>query len=123
MRQQAEALVSESSYVLKIQYVNKPVETRTIAEPVITIGRDQGDIVLGDGQASGRHAEIRFANGQVVVRDLGSTNGVLVGGVRTPQFTAEPGQTFVCGQTAMTVLMIHGAPKAFGGGRTMIAMG
>ncbi|MCA9661036.1 MAG: FHA domain-containing protein, partial [Myxococcales bacterium] len=115
--------MAESSYVLKIQYIQKPAETRTITAPVITIGRDQGDIVLEDAQASGRHAEIRLGGGKVVIRDLGSTNGVLINGMRTPESALQPGQTFVCGQTPITVLAIHGARQQFGGGRTMIAMG
>ncbi|HGG56279.1 MAG TPA: FHA domain-containing protein, partial [Nannocystis exedens] len=115
--------LAESSYVLKIQYIQKPAETRTISASVITIGRDQGDIVLGDAQASGRHAEIRLANRKVTIHDLGSTNGVLIDGVRYQDAELQPGQTFVCGQTVMTILAIHGARQQVGGGRTMIAMG
>jgi hypothetical protein len=40
------------------------------------------DIVLSDGNVSRRHAEIRPGDGGWVLADLGSTNGVLVGGRR-----------------------------------------
>lgn len=114
--------MSESYYVLKIQYIDQPVETRTIRARQVMIGRDAGDIALKDPQVSSRHAEILFVNGRVTIKDLGSTNGILIDGVRTPQFAATPGQTFICGQTPITVMAIQGEQQAFGGGKTMIAM-
>ncbi|MCA9693055.1 MAG: FHA domain-containing protein, partial [Myxococcales bacterium] len=116
--------MAETYYVLKINYQDKPPETRNIDAQITVIGRDQGDIILGDSQASGRHAEIHFVNGRVTVKDLGSTNGVLFNNVRTPQFAISAGQSFVCGQTTLQLMAIHGGPKAaFGGGKTMISMG
>ncbi|WP_165704164.1 FHA domain-containing protein, partial [Enhygromyxa salina] len=109
-------------YVLKIQYVNKPPETRNIGARVTSIGREAGDIVLGDPQSSGRHAEIHFENGGVRVKDLGSTNGTFFGGQRSPEFAMEPGQGFSIGQTVMTLMSIQGAQRA-GAGKTMIAVG
>ncbi|MFV8751405.1 DUF898 family protein [Nannocystaceae bacterium ST9] len=110
-----------SHYVLKIQYVNKPAETRNIGARVTTLGREAGDIVLADPQSSGRHAEIYFENDQVRVKDLGSTNGTFFNGQRVPEFTMQPGQGFSIGQTVMTLMSIQSA-KA-GAGKTMIAMG
>jgi hypothetical protein len=47
------------------------------------IGRSRDcDIVLGDGNVSRRHAEVRPADGGWAVNDLGSTNGVLLNGRR-----------------------------------------
>ena len=71
-----------SYFVLKIQYVNRPPETRNISAPTTTIGRESGDIVLNDPQTSGRHSEIHFQNGVVQVRDVGSTNGTWFNGQR-----------------------------------------
>jgi uncharacterized membrane protein YjgN (DUF898 family) len=111
-------------YVLKIQYVNKPPETRNIGARVTTIGREAGDIVLGDAQSSGRHAEIYFENGNVRVKDLGSTNGTFYNGQRTPEFTLQAGQGFSIGQTVMTLMAVHdAAAQRPGAGKTMIAMG
>ena len=83
--------MSNSYYVLKIQYATKPAETRNISSTVTVLGREAGDIVLGDPQSSGRHAEIHFQNGTVTVKDLGSTNGTYFNGVRNPQFTLSAG--------------------------------
>jgi uncharacterized membrane protein YjgN (DUF898 family) len=111
-----------SHYVLKIQYVNKPAETRNIGARVTTLGREAGDIVLGDPQSSGRHAEIYFENDQVRVKDLGSTNGTFFNGQRVPEFAMAPGQGFSIGQTVMTLMSIQGDQRQ-GAGKTMIAMG
>jgi hypothetical protein len=47
------------------------------------IGRSRDcDVVLGDGNVSRRHAEVRPADGGWAVNDLGSTNGVLLNGRR-----------------------------------------
>ena len=114
-----------SHYVLKIQYINKPPETRNFGARVTTIGREAGDIVLGDPQSSGRHAEIHFENDQVRVKDLGSTNGTYLSGQRTPEFAVAPGQSFSIGQTVLTLMAVHGAQQArgAGGGKTIVAMG
>jgi EAL domain-containing protein (putative c-di-GMP-specific phosphodiesterase class I) len=46
----------------------------------VIIGREQGDIVLGDPNCSSRHAELRFDGRGLEVRDLESTNGTFVNG-------------------------------------------
>jgi tetratricopeptide (TPR) repeat protein len=47
--------------------------------PVLTIGREEGDIVLGGDTAASRlHAQVTFEEGRVFVEDLGSTNGTWV---------------------------------------------
>ncbi|HEU0000696.1 MAG TPA: FAD-dependent oxidoreductase [Ktedonobacteraceae bacterium] len=54
-------------------------ETPLSQTKVISIGRQAGAYLLIDnGSVSRRHAEISYANGQYVLRDLGSANGTLV---------------------------------------------
>ena len=110
-----------SYYVLKIQYVNRPPETRNISAPVTTIGRESGDIVLNDPQTSGRHSEILFQNGQVRVRDVGSTNGTWFNGQRLTEFVLDAGQWFQCGQTTLQLMSVQGAQQA--PAKTVMAMG
>ena len=51
---------------------------------VVQIGRQVGsDLVLNNTSISRRHAEISYANGQYVLRDLDSTNGTYVNGTRS----------------------------------------
>src|SRR5690348_3224202 len=50
---------------------------------VVTIGRaPTNKVVINDGQASGRHAEIRPEGTGYVLVDLGSTNGTTLNGHR-----------------------------------------
>lgn len=112
----------QHSYTLEIRYVDRPPEVRRIDARRVVIGRDGGDIVLRDAQASAAHAEIEFENGQVVVRDLGSSNGTWLGQRQLGQFSLSPGQVFRCGHTQIRLLEIVGGQQLIAG-RTMIAEG
>jgi NADPH-dependent 2,4-dienoyl-CoA reductase/sulfur reductase-like enzyme/pSer/pThr/pTyr-binding forkhead associated (FHA) protein len=58
---------------------------------VTTIGRQLGVLLLIDHSSiSRRHAEISYANGQYVVRDLGSANGTFLNGSRLEANKAYP---------------------------------
>ena len=47
--------------------------------PSLTIGREEGDVVLGGDTAASRlHAQVNLEDGRVYVEDLGSTNGTWV---------------------------------------------
>ena len=51
---------------------------------VLHIGRHQSnDVVVNDKKVSRQHAVIRYENGQFMLYDLQSTNGVGVNGVMT----------------------------------------
>jgi NADPH-dependent 2,4-dienoyl-CoA reductase/sulfur reductase-like enzyme/pSer/pThr/pTyr-binding forkhead associated (FHA) protein len=64
-------------------------EKRLSQTRVITVGRQAGiPLLIDQGTVSRRHAEISYANGQYILRDLGSTNGTFVNGMRLqPQST------------------------------------
>lgn len=48
-------------------------------KPILTIGREEGDVVLGGDTAASRlHAQVSVEDGRVYVEDLGSTNGTWV---------------------------------------------
>ena len=71
-----------------------------IEKPVINIGRQlSNDIIVEDKRVSRYHAQIKFSpNGQFIIFDLGSTNGITVNG--TPhlrQHTLRHGDHFVIG--------------------------
>ncbi|MCS7002849.1 MAG: FHA domain-containing protein, partial [Dehalococcoidia bacterium] len=58
------------------------------ARDAITIGRDStNDLVLENPQVSRRHARIERRGAELVVIDLGSTNGTFVNGARVSQAT------------------------------------
>jgi len=63
-----------------------------------TIGRDPAnDIVLEDTTVSRRHAQIERQDGDVVLTDLGSSNGTFVNGRRVQQAPLRPGDEVVIG--------------------------
>jgi transcriptional regulator with PAS, ATPase and Fis domain len=63
------------------------------------VGRDETcDTVLEGAEVSRRHAELRVDGPLVVVRDLESSNGVFVNGVRTTDAPLAPGDVLRCGE-------------------------
>lgn len=69
------------------------------------IGRDpRSDIVLTEESASRRHARIgRGDGGWFEVVDLGSRNGIVVGGERVERMTLLDGDAFTIGDTAFVI--------------------
>ena len=61
------------------------------------------DIVLQDDLISGFHFSLEFEAGGIVLRDLGSTNGVFVNGVRVREALLELDAVFVVGQTSLQI--------------------
>ncbi len=71
----------------------------------LTVGRSAvNDLVLTDSSISGLHAELLVSKGGVLLRDLASTNGSFVHGVRVQEAWVEPGMTMVLGKTAIAFL-------------------
>jgi hypothetical protein len=62
-------------------------ETRVkVTEGVASLGSHAGNaLVVGDPTVSRYHAEIRFEDDRLLVRDLGSTNGTFIDGVRVKE--------------------------------------
>ena len=68
----------------------------------ITIGRlPESTIVINDPNASRRHAEIRRSGNDVVVVDLGSTNGTRVNGATIRERVLSDGDQIVIGTTVL----------------------
>ncbi len=77
-----------------------------------TIGRvDDNSFQLAVGSVSSHHCEVVMQGNEVVVRDLGSTNGTFVNGQQvTKEAVLKPGQTLRLGQVEMR--LENGAPVA-----------
>ncbi|HSJ52338.1 MAG TPA: FHA domain-containing protein, partial [Anaerolineae bacterium] len=69
--------------------------------PVVRIGRgSMNEITIQDNQSSRQHAEITRQGDQLIVRDMGSTNGTFVNGERiTGSRTLRPGDQLRIGET------------------------
>ncbi len=71
----------------------------------LTVGRSAvNDLVLTDSSISGLHAELVVSPDGVLLRDLRSTNGTAIQGVRIQEAWVEPGMTMVLGKTAIAFL-------------------
>jgi len=63
-----------------------------------TIGRSADNtITLPDPTASRNHARVVFTDGKWVVEDLGSANGIIIGGQRVKRVVLKSGDTFKIG--------------------------
>lgn len=83
--------------------------TRALEEgQLLRIGRaPTNDVVCEDEAASRHHAEVRLQQGQLSVRDLGSTNGTVVNGVKiAPRawLTLQIGHCIQIGEFEVTVV-------------------
>ena len=73
---------------------------------VITIGRASGNtLVIDESNVSSVHAQLTISKDQIVVEDLGSTNGTSVGTIENKinRATVQPGDTLFFGSTAYAV--------------------
>ncbi|HET7325794.1 MAG TPA: DUF3662 and FHA domain-containing protein [Nocardioidaceae bacterium] len=77
-------------------------EEYVLREAVTVIGRAKDtDLVLTDTGVSRRHAEVRFTPTDVVLRDLGSTNGTTVNGRRVELVALHDGDRIEVGHTEL----------------------
>jgi pSer/pThr/pTyr-binding forkhead associated (FHA) protein len=84
------------------------------------IGRnDENDYKVPDQSVSGAHAELELDNGNLVVRDLGSTNGTIVGTERVAHAVIRPGERFRLGN-AQFVFGAGAAAKAVSPAKTVL---
>jgi pSer/pThr/pTyr-binding forkhead associated (FHA) protein len=69
----------------------------------IVVGRDGAQIVLNDGNISRKHAEIGWSGDHYIIRDLGSSNGVLRNGEKIKEADLSPGDLVLVGLTVFEV--------------------
>ena len=72
-----------------------------LATPRIVVGRSGADLVLTDRKVSALHLEIRLEQEGYRLRDLGSTNGTFLWGMRVVEAFIGPGSTLAIGQSAV----------------------
>lgn len=70
----------------------------------ISIGKAAGNaIVLTDATVSRYHLEIEEAGGELLLRDLGSSNGTWIGNVRIVEASIRPGTEILVGNTRLRI--------------------
>lgn len=79
-----------------------------------TVGRvSDNDFEIAESSVSSHHAEIILRGSEVLIRDLGSTNGTFIGGERITEAVLKPGQILRFG-TIDLKLETGEAPKPAG---------
>ncbi|MBI2839244.1 MAG: zinc-ribbon domain-containing protein [Acidobacteria bacterium] len=73
--------------------------------PRMTIGRSSADIVVNDMEVSRQHAAIEVFSDKCIVRDLNSTNGTFVDGVKIKLHPMENHSEFRIGNTTLMLIM------------------
>jgi pSer/pThr/pTyr-binding forkhead associated (FHA) protein len=69
-----------------------------IDKPIMLFGRHQEcDVQLNSKKISRRHCCLAQVDDHLVIRDLGSTNGILINGVKVTEGTLVPGDELVIG--------------------------
>jgi ABC-type multidrug transport system fused ATPase/permease subunit len=69
------------SHIVEIRHPGAAPGRTAIAD-VLEIGRDCDGVLVDDPAVSRRHARLEVSQGELVVRDLGSTNGTMVNSTR-----------------------------------------
>lgn len=72
--------------------------SRVFTDDTILIGRNEdSDLVLRDGNVSGRHGQLSLRDGKFIITDLNSTNGIYVNGrqVTAPIVIAGPNKIHI----------------------------
>ena len=64
-----------SQVTIELAFKDRPNEIKSLGDGKFTIGREAGDLVLGDPLVSGQHAELTVTGNEVTFLDTGSTNG------------------------------------------------
>lgn len=83
---------------------NATLATFEVAKSMI-IGREGADIDIADERVSRRHAKLAInRHGHLEITDLGSTNGILVNGVRVLHARLKPGNAIQISSLVIEVL-------------------
>ena len=88
---------------LHIKSGSRAAQTIELLPGVIRLGRNPpNDLLFDDATISSRHCEVVVLDGTVRVRDLGSTNGTFVDGLRIQEAMLLPGQMLHLGLVEIT---------------------
>jgi adenylate cyclase len=79
-------------------------DTIPLIRDTLTIGRRETcDICLRFPNISGTHCELAFVDGFWMIRDLGSTNGIKVNGMKVPKKLLRPGDKISIAKKTFTI--------------------
>ncbi len=76
-----------------------------IEKPRVIIGRQDADVSVDDPEVSRQHAAVEISGDNVVLLDLGSTNGTFVGEERISELSLENQSEFSIGGTTLMLIV------------------
>ena len=83
-----------------------------VAGRELVVGRGAGDVRLDDPEVSRHHLAFQKLAGRCLARDLGSTNGSHVDGLKVAEAFVAVGQEIAVGNTVLKIEAIGGAHPA-----------
>ncbi len=100
-----------TAHVLLLVYHRQGAETVRLSEGVgIVIGRDpSADVAIPERSLSRRHARFTLQHGDVLVEDLGSTNGTFLAGQRVERGILKPGEEVMLGEITASLRVLASA--------------
>jgi pSer/pThr/pTyr-binding forkhead associated (FHA) protein len=102
--EQAAAIAGIKGFALIVQRGPQTGKTWLLPNGGTTIGRDpSNDIVLDDITVSRNHCDIELSGDQLVLIDLGSTNGTYVNDKRADRHQLAPGDRLLVGKFHLVV--------------------
>ncbi|MEM1009830.1 MAG: FHA domain-containing protein, partial [Myxococcota bacterium] len=105
--------MEHSGYALRFvsgKYQGNEFPLKTHQEVIIGRGAEF-DITLVEDMISRKHARITFEDGQVVLEDLGSTNGSFVNGERVRRAVVQEGDRILLGTSVLQVIPYQPKPS------------
>jgi len=99
------ALPKDKSITLRLLEGSETGTVFAVAKPRITIGRTNADIIINDRVVSRQHCALEITEDSVLLRDLGSTNGTIVGNQLVETATLSNGSTFRVGTHVLQLLI------------------
>jgi DNA-binding NtrC family response regulator len=99
----APKLAVREMHVVVVEGPGAGTEVPCGARPVRIGAASDNDLVVNDPAVSRHHAIVEAVGGQVVVRDLGSTNGTFVAKVRVQSAFVDVGALITIGQSTLTL--------------------
>jgi two-component system response regulator GlrR len=95
----------------RLEVVSGPAlgQSVELAQPTIVIGRKGADLTIDDGSLSRLHAELCLEVGGYRLRDLGSTNGTYVRGVKVVEAYIKPDTVISLGKSEVRFIALPDA--------------
>jgi predicted Zn finger-like uncharacterized protein len=109
------ALALPDGYRVSLAVIAGPESGRIyeVEKPRVVIGRSEADINVDDPEVSRQHAALEIFADKVILIDLGSTNGTLVGDEQVKEVAIENQSEFsIGGSTLMLILTPTGSSAA-----------